>query len=157
MADEPAETRPTLLDAAGRSRAAAQPTGSAIACLELHGAGPETAPAVFSIQLKVSVNTYPFVVLEGSIGGDICRSPGTDWVVTGGSFGPRLFIEAKRVSLSIATTADVEALLGGPCAQTLSIEGSFQIPDSYAGVYGFDGDTADFIHTTLFKGWQACS
>ncbi len=156
MSDKPTDARSTLVDATGRSKAAAEPTGIATACLELHGAGADTPPSVFEIQLTVNVNTYPFVVLEGSISGSICRVPGTVWAVIDGSFGPHLAIEAKRMPLAIAT-ADAEALLRGSCAQTVSISGDFQAPDSYAGVYGFNGDTADFIHTTLFKGWQACS
>jgi hypothetical protein len=156
MPEKPSETRATLVDAAGRSRAAAEPTGTATACFELHGAGPETRPAIFAIQLLVEVNTYPFIVIEGTISGGICQVPGTSWKVTDGSFGPQLFIEAKRTPLSIATT-EVAAVPGAPCSQTLSISGSFQAPDSYAGAYGWDGDIADFIHTTLFKGWQACS
>jgi hypothetical protein len=156
MTDKPPEARVALVDAAGRSRAAAEPTGTATACFELHGAGPETRPAIFAIQLLVNVNTYPFIVLEGSVSGGICQVPGTAWKVTDGSFGPQLFIEAKRMPLPIVA-AEAEAVLGGPCSQTVSISGNFQAPDSYAGVYGWDGDTAAFIHTTLFKGWQACS
>jgi hypothetical protein len=156
MPDRPPEARVTLVDAAGRSRAAAEPTGTATACFELHGAGPETRPAIFAIQLLVNVNTYPFIVLEGSISGGICQVPGTVWKVTDASFGPQLFIEAKRTPLPVAA-AEAESILGGPCSQTVSISGTFQAPDSYAGVYGWDGDTADFIHTTLFKGWEASS
>jgi hypothetical protein len=156
MAEKPSGRKAALVDAAGRSKqAAAEQTGIATACLELHGAGPQTSPAVFQIQLTVNVNSYPFVVLEGSIGGDICRDPGTSWIVTDGLFGPYLSIEARRMLLANAP-AEAEALLIGACSQTLSISGDFQAPDSYAGVYGFDGDTSEFAHTTLFKGWQAC-
>jgi hypothetical protein len=156
MVDKLPGAKVALVDATGRKKAAAEQTGIATACLELHGAGPDTSPAVFEIQLTVNANTYPFVVLDGSIGGGICRVIGTSWTVTDGSFGPHLSIEAKRIPLPNAP-ADAEALLSGPCSQTLNISGNFQAPDSYAGVYGFDGDTTDFIHTTLFKGWQACS
>jgi hypothetical protein len=156
MSDKPIGARSTLVDATGRIKVAAEPTGIATACLELHGVGPEPPLSVFEIQLTVNVNIYPFVVLEGSISGTIYHVPGTRWAVTSGSFGPRLAIEAEMIPLSIET-ADAKALLSGPYGYTVSISGDFQAPDSYAGAYGFNGDTADFIHTTLFKGWQACS
>jgi hypothetical protein len=155
MAGQPTGEKVVRVDAAGRRRDAGEQTGTATACFELHGAGPETAPAVFDIELTVNVNSYPFAVLEGSIGGGICTVFGTFWTVTSGSFGTRLNIEAER--MPPANAPEAEAMITGPCSKTLTISGEFQAPDSYAGVYGFDGDTADFIHTTLFKGWQACS
>jgi hypothetical protein len=157
MADKSAQA--AFVDAKGRRRrtsSATEQTGIATACFELYGAGPETSPALFAIQLIVNANTYPFVVLEGSIGGDISRVPGTSWIVTSGSFGPYLSIDAKQVPLTNAPV-DLEALSDVPWAQSLSISGDFQAPDSYAGLYGFDGATDEFIHTMLFKGWQACS
>jgi len=125
---------------------------TATACLELHA-----GPTVFQIQLVVNPNTYPFLVLAGSIGGDICTHPGTGWQVTGGSFGPNLVIAATRGPLSNAP-ANAASLIGDRgCGRSIGIVGFFQAPDSYAGTYGFEGLNNEFSHTTLFKGWQPCA
>jgi hypothetical protein len=157
MTDKPDRPPTALFDATGiRRQAAAEQTGIATACLELHGFGPETSPSVFQIQLVVNVNSYPFIVLEGTIGGDIGRAVGTSWIVTEGSFGPYLLIEAKNTPL-VNAPADAAALHVELGSQTVSISGDLQAPDSYAGVYGFDKYTSEYAHTTLFKGWQDCS
>lgn len=115
-------------------RAAA--VGEATACFELHnGAG-----VVWEIQVTFNPNTYPFHVLGGTIRGTICGSP--SWTVKSGSFGTILVLEAFHS--------------GGTCASQVDIAGNFQIPSSYAGTYGFDGNRTAFPHTTLFKAWNPC-
>jgi hypothetical protein len=162
MAEQLVVAAPAFFDASGRlvtDRATHQAArlGSfrtAIAFLELHGVPgtPEQGRAVvFEIQLTVNPNVYPFLVLDGAIGGDICTEIGTQWVVTGGSLGQTLVLEAKRLPLG---NAPPNTELVTSCAHTLSISGVFQPPDSYAGAYGSDGSNSDFAHTTLFKGWQ---
>ncbi len=161
MDDQRAAT-PAFFDASGRQvidqaahQAARMPAGTATACLELHGVGQGGA-VVFKIEVKVNPNSYPFLILGGKIGGDICNVLTTQWVVTGGSLGSNLVIEAKRVRPSNAPPN--AALVAGEsnCATTLSVIGFFQAPNSYAGTYGSDGSNSDFSHTTLFKGWDAC-
>jgi hypothetical protein len=125
---------------------------TATACLELHGVG-NGGSVTFEIQVIVNPNTYPFLILGGSIRGDICTVR-DQWVVTGGSFGPHLVIAAKRVPL--ANSPNIAAFGGTSCATDLRVVGFFQAPDSYAGSYGTNGSDSDFSHTTLFKGWHAC-
>ena len=141
-------------EAAHQAARASAGISTVTACLELHGVG-HGGSVVFQIQLRVNPNTYPFLALGGSIGGDICNEVTTRWVVTGGSFGPHLVIEAKRVPLGNAPPATAAAG-GSTCATSMSIVGFFQAPDSYAGTYGTLGSNSDFSHTTLFKGWHAC-
>jgi hypothetical protein len=141
----------------GQQQATPAGVGAATACLELHGNG-QGGPVVFEIQLTVNPNTYPFAVLAGSIRGGICQVPGTAWEVFSSSFGPTLAIQARRNPLgNQALVATATLVVDSSCSQTISISGTFQPPGSYTGVYGFDGATSDFVHTTLFKGWQACS
>jgi|SRR3954451_9681721 len=123
----------------------------ATACLELHAAG-----VVFKIQVIVNPNAYPFLIVGGAITGDICNGLTTHWVVSGGSFGSNLVIEAKRVPLANAPAAIGSVAGSGDCATSMSIVGSYRAPDSYAGTYGTNGSSAEFSHTTLFKGWNAC-
>src|SRR5277367_4730689 len=74
----------------------------ATACLELRSTSPgigglggriappasgSNVPTVIDIQVVVDLNTYPFVVQEGSIRGNIYSAPGTGWKVTWGYFG----------------------------------------------------------------------
>jgi hypothetical protein len=165
MGDKMEDAAPVFFDAAGKvvkDHAAFQAARvvhpgilTATACLELHGIGQGGA-VIFNIQVTVDPNTYPFLILEGSIGGDICQVPLTQWVITGGSFGPQLFIDAKRLPLVLDPTAI--GPIGGDegCAKTMRIIGTFQAPDSYAGTYGTEGSSFDFSHTTLFKGWHSC-
>lgn len=127
----------------------------ATACLELHGVG-QGGSVVFQIQVIVNPNTYPFLILGGTVGGDICNAVSTHWVVTGGSFGPNLVIEAKRLPLVNAPSSIASVVGGSSCATSIIVFGHFQAPDSYAGTYGFDGSNSDFSHTTLFKGWLIC-
>ena len=135
---------------------------TARACFELHGFGgpePPGGPAVFMIEVIVLMISYPFSIIGGTIGGNICHSIGTEWVVTGGSFGPNLFLEAKRVPLPVESARNAESVVqpGGTCSSTMTVFGNFQTPDSWAGMYGFDGSSTDFSHTTLFKGWAPCA
>jgi hypothetical protein len=167
MASQHVPSGPRSFDTSGRRiegegerqgvEATARPQ-TVTACFELRGTGaPEQGgPVTFEVQLVVNPNTYPFVVQSGSISGDICRVLGTHWVVTEGSFGPTLSIQARRTPDTNAPSAS--QLVGPrPCAQAMSIIGVFQPPASYAGTYGTDGSDNDFVHTTLFKGWQPCS
>jgi len=151
---------PTFFDASGRRvtdqaahQAARTPAGigTATACLELHA-----GTVVFKIEVKVNPNSYPFLILGGKIGGDICNVLTTQWVVTGGSLGSNLVIEAKRVRPSNAPPGAALAAGDGSCATSMSIIGSFHAPNSYAGTYGTNGSNFDFSHTTLFKSWDAC-
>jgi hypothetical protein len=127
----------------------------ATACLELHGVG-NGGSVIFEIQLIVNPNTYPFLILGGSVRGDICNVPADQWAVTGGSFGPYLAIEARRIPPVNAPPNTASVISGSSCATTMSVVGFFQAPDSYAGSYGFSGSNSDFSHTTLFKGWHIC-
>jgi hypothetical protein len=162
MADVRDVSADTLFDAAGSEikgqadieAARLAGVGTATACLELHGTG-QGGSVVFTIQLMVNPNTYPFLVLGGFIGGDICNTPATLWKVTSGSFGPTLLIQAKRGPP--VNTPNAPLVVGSSCALTMTAVGFFQAPDSYAGTYGFNGSSSDFSHTTLFKGWQPCA
>jgi hypothetical protein len=105
--------------------------GAATACLTLYN-GPNVK---WKINVTFNPNTYPFVITGGTIKGTICGSP--KGVVTGGSMGPTLLITGN--------------LDGGPgCATTVTIVGNYQDPPSYAGTYGFDGSSTEFLHTTLY-------
>jgi hypothetical protein len=159
MDDHRNATAPRLSDASGRI--VADPTalltphipegiGGATARFELHSTGPKVA--IFDIWVIANVHTYPFRILGGSIGGDICTVPTYQWVVTRGSFGPHFTIDAVQARPPNAPQA---ALVGEPdCyGMTMSVLSSFQPPDSYSGTYGFSGVSDDFEHTTLFKGW----
>jgi hypothetical protein len=163
--DDHGAATPAFFDASGRQvidQAAHQAArihpgiGTATACLELHGIGQGGA-VVFKIEVKVNPNSYPFLILGGKIGGDICNVLTTQWVVTGGSLGSNLVIEAKRVRPSNAPPEAALAASQGNCATTLSVVGFFHAPNSYAGTYGTNGSNSDFSHTTLFKGWDACA
>jgi hypothetical protein len=127
---------------------------TATACLELHGTG-HGGSVIFDILLIVNPHTYPFQILEGTISRDICNAPFTQWVVTGGSFGPSLFIDARRIPFELEPAA-IGPINDNNCAKTMRIIGSFQVPNSYMGTYGTEGSSTDFSHTTLFKGWNTC-
>jgi hypothetical protein len=114
------------------AKAAAPVTPNARACLELHN-GPSVT---WNIDVTFNANTYPYAITGGTIKGTICGSP--NWVVTGGSMGSNLIINAKRTGGASS------------CANTVSIVGSFRNPPSYAGTYGFDGSSTSFPHTTLY-------
>jgi hypothetical protein len=159
MDDQHGAATPAFFDAYGRrvkDHAAHQAArisaaaGTATACLELHAAG-----VVFKIEVKVNPSSYPFLILGGSIRGDICNDLGTQWEVTGGSLGSNLIVHAQRLPLPVAPST--AALAASSCATSISVIGNFHTPSSYAGTYGFGGSSSDFSHTTLFKGWNACS
>jgi hypothetical protein len=114
------------------AQALAAAAASANACLTLYN-GPGLT---WKIDVTFNPNTYPFAITGGTIKGNICGSP--NWVVTGGSMGPNLLINAKRTGG------------GGSCASTVTIVGHFQDPPSYAGTYGFDGVSTSFSHTSLY-------
>jgi len=89
----------------------------------------------FEMDVNYNPNTYPHVVTGGRITSGICGAP---WDITGGSIGPSLRLTARRPGGS------------GNCAQTITIIGQFQVPLSYRGTYGFNGQTSSFNHTTQF-------
>lgn len=148
-----------VFDAAGRSSAYNEQVviRPAVACFELRGvSAPKLIAPIFQIQLSVRIDTYPFVVLGGTISGDICSALGMRWAVTEGSFGTDLALHAVLTPLAVGLAERVTVL--SDCASTtIDISGVFQGPDSYAGPYGFDNAPYEFSHVTLFKGWQACS
>ena len=83
---------------------------------------------MIDIQAVVDLNTYPFVVLEGSIRGNLYTAPGTGWKVTSGYFGTpnsrypfSLFIEAEASPLGNAATAARPVLPAGTVHQKISI------------------------------------
>ena len=122
------------------------------ACLEV-----KAASVSFIIQATVNLNTSPFAILEGSIGGDICNVPGTHWQVVNDPSGNRpsyfgntgLVIEGARFP-----TPDP-----GPfnCAESIIIVGFVQGPNAYGGFFWFNGFEPLFPCTVLFKGWQPCA
>ncbi|UNO42739.1 hypothetical protein [Streptomyces sp. MST-110588] len=87
----------------------------------------------FDMEVTYNPNTYPHVVTGGQITSGICGAP---WNITGGSIGPQLRLDGQRP--------------GGPgnCASTITIIGQFQVPLSYRGTYGFNGQSSTFNHTT---------
>ncbi|MET9292996.1 hypothetical protein [Streptomyces sp. NPDC003077] len=89
----------------------------------------------FDMEVNYNPNTYPHVITGGRITSGICGAP---WDITGGSIGTSLRLDARRP--------------GGPgnCASTITIIGQFQVPLSYRGTYGFNGQTSSFNHTTQF-------
>ncbi len=133
-AEEKADATPHF-DAQGKKITAAEvkaATATAKACLELYN-GPGVT---WNIDVTYNPNSYPFVITGGSIKGTICDSP--NWVVTGGTLGPNLTVNAKRTGG------------GGACANTVTIVGHYQNPPSYAGTYGFDGASTSFPHTAVY-------
>jgi len=129
---------------------------TATACLELH-----SGPAVINIQVTADVTSYthdsPYTILEASFSGDICTGPeATQWQVTDGYIGETfMLLAAERVSPTNAAQ-EAESVVGS-CAQSIIILGIYKNPSSYPGIFGFNGEIFSFSHTTLFKGWQACS
>lgn len=87
----------------------------------------------FEMEVRYNPNTYPHTVTGGRITSGVCGAP---WDITGGSIGPNLRLEATR--------------RGGPgtCARSMTVIGQFQVPLSYRGTYGFDGQSSTFPHTT---------
>jgi hypothetical protein len=109
------------------------------ACFELYN--PSSPSLKFVIDVQIDPRTYPHRVLGGSIKGSICGSP--NWLVSGGSIGTALTIEARRTG-------------GGSCARTFKMVGTFAAPSVYRGTYGWDGASSQFSHTTLFNGYVKC-
>jgi len=66
-----------------------------------------------------------------------------------------MLLAAERVSPTNAAQ-EAESVVGS-CAQSIIILGIYKNPSSYPGIFGFNGEIFSFSHTTLFKGWQACS
>jgi hypothetical protein len=112
--------------------AAAAATATAHACLEFYNSPTNT----WKIDVTFNPLSYPYVITGGTIKGTICGSP--NWVVTGGSMGGSLLVNANRTGAP------------APCANTVTIVGTFRNPSSYAGTYGFDGQSTSFTHTSLY-------
>ncbi len=127
-------------------------------------ASGSNAPTVIDIQAVVDLNTYPFVVLEGSIRGNLYTAPGTGWKVTSGYFGTpnsrypfSLFIEAEASPLGNAATAARPVLPAGTVHQKISIVCALsELPNAFPGYFFLDDEAAFFGCTVLFKGWQPC-
>jgi hypothetical protein len=127
---------------------------TATACLELH-----SGSSVINIQVTVDLTSYgennppSYSILEVFFSGDIYTGPEPlTWLVNQGYMGGVLFIEAQQQAVVINPG---EAELG--VAESIVILGYIRDPVSYIGIFGYDGDIFEFTHTTLFKGWQACS
>ncbi|NEO34457.1 MAG: hypothetical protein F6K36_29470 [Symploca sp. SIO3C6] len=105
------------------------------ACLELRNGSVQ-----FIIEVTFDPNTSPFLITGGQITGSICGSP---WEVIGGSMGSTLRIEAEGQDTP-------------GCANTIIIVGNYQMPSSWSGTYGFNGNSTSFRHTTLFRGYSPC-
>jgi hypothetical protein len=138
---------------AGLVPAAPAEAETATACFELH-----SGPSVIQIQVTADLLTNnPYNVLGGTLTGDICTGPGPGlpWQVTFGQFGESLRIFGERAPVDPSESAEAEVV--GSCANFIAILGFYRTPDSYPGVFGFNGALLDFYHNTLFKGWQACS
>jgi hypothetical protein len=129
---------------------------TASACLELH-----SGSTVINIQLTVDVTSISdppsYTILGVSFSGDICSGPlVTQWRVINGYIGEVLLLEAEQEPLS--NEPAVAELAVGSCAQEITIIGFYKNPSTYPGIYGFGGSIFGWPqHTTLFKGWQACS
>jgi hypothetical protein len=131
----------------------------AAACFELHAVGAQETDGfravVFEIQAAVRLDTYPFVFMGGTVGGDICAPLGMGWRITQGSFGQNFTLHAEFGPLA---SGFIERVLPGPsgCGGVLDISGEYQGPNSYKGAFGYDGEPYKWSCVTLFKGWQGC-
>ncbi|WP_030021284.1 hypothetical protein [Streptomyces monomycini] len=82
-----------------------------------------------TFDMEVNYNPNTNAITGGRITSGICGAP---WDITGGSIGSSLRIEGKRPGT------------GGNCATTVTIIGQFQVPLSYRGTYGFNGQSTTF-------------
>jgi hypothetical protein len=128
----------------------------ATACLELH-----SGSTVIGIQITVDA-TYSqsagYRILRVSFSGDFITQPQImQWQVMEGHIGNgAFFLWAQQVPPTNAPPHLEMAV--GSYAQNILILGFSKDPSTYPGIYGFDGSIFDFPHhTTLFKGWEACS
>ena len=112
--------------------AALPPPPPAHACLQLHN-----GTAIFNFNVTFNPNVTGFPIMGGTITGTLCNA--AQWNVTGGHLGPNLVITATRPP-------------GPPCANQLTVAGTFASPSSYTGTYGFPG--TGFQQHTLFLGYQ---
>jgi len=106
------------------------------ACLQLYN-GPGV---LWNIDVTFDPNVYPYHLTGGSIKGTICGSPNV--TVTGGTLGSSL---------------KVTATLPSGCATPVNIVGTANVPNGYAGTYGFFGSSTGFSHHTLFLGFNRTS
>lgn len=127
--------------------------GTAVACFELH-----SGTTVIDIQVVVDLirGRQPYAVLSGSLHGDIFTPLGTAWKVTNGSFdGQSLFFGGQLGPLEIDPDP-TEALNTTDIAASIIIVGFAKAPETYPGLLGFSAFPS-IPHTTLFRGWQACT
>jgi hypothetical protein len=138
-----------LFDASGRpiddvqaALEAAAVSAQDTACLELRN-----GDLTFYIEVVFNdPNTYPLLILGGTISGDICGA-NPPWLITGGSMGPSLRIEPVRRAPAC-------------CATGVTVLGEFQPPAIYRGTYVFTYPPPivgrQWPHTTLFRNWGPC-
>jgi hypothetical protein len=108
---------------------------NATACFQLNNGG-----ATFFINANIDLSTYPYNIVGGNIGGNICDAP--NWTLTSGTVGGSLTINGTHTGT-------------GACAATIQVTGNFGAPDTYPGTYGFP--TSAFPHRTMFLGFnRAC-
>jgi hypothetical protein len=126
--------------------------GTAVACFELH-----SGVTVIEIQVVIDLirGPLPYVVLDGSLRGDIFTPPGTAWRMTAGSLdASSLFFAGELGPLEIDPGATEASHLASG-ASSILIVGIGKGPLTYPGLLGFSAFPS-IPHTMLFKGWQAC-
>jgi hypothetical protein len=161
----PADARNAVLGFPDRSVAAGPETETAIALFDLH-----SGSTVIKIELEVDLTvSNPYVAVGGTVTGVPSMSPEFEpWAVTSGSVGisgqmtanslagQSMLVVAERTHLgSTENTATAEALNVGP--SSLIMIGFGRPPDTYPGIWGYDGFLFEFFHDTLFLGWQPSS
>lgn len=127
--------------------------GTAVGCFELYSGG-----TVIEIQVVVDLvrGLLPYVVLDGSLRGDIFTPPGTAWRMTAGSLNASsLFFAGELGPLEIDPGATEASNLASGASSILII-GIGKGPQTYPGRLGFSAFPS-IPHTTLFKGWQGCA
>jgi hypothetical protein len=105
---------------------------NATACFQLNNGA-----VTFFVNANLDVGVYPYNIVGGNIGGNICDAP--NWSLTGGTVGNTITINGTHTG-------------AGACAATIQISGNFGAPDTYVGQYGFPA--AAFPHRTMFLGFN---
>lgn len=161
----PAEARNAVLGFPDQPAAAAPAAETATALFELH-----SGSTVIKIELEVDLTVNnPYGAVGGSVTGVPSTSPEFEpWAVTSGTVGisgqmtanslaaQSMVVIAERTHLgSTESTATAEGLNAGP--SSLIMIGFGRPPDTYPGIWGYDGSLFEFFHDTLFLGWQPSS
>jgi hypothetical protein len=132
------------------------------ACFEFRA---KDQPWVVQIQLLLNPNVSPWVLVGGSIRGDICTDPGNGWKVVNGLLDPQdgsLDIVAQQSPLvddPAAAEDVVNPVHHGPCHHALLIfvRPLPYLPLAYEGNFFFADQGLHFQPCILlFKGWNAC-